>query len=200
MTIEQIKELSKEIHEGNAKRGFWDDERSLSEVLILIRTEMSEAVESDRKGIRFNLPFNKEDERITRQELYKYRTIDNEEFNPIHFKTYVKDTVEDELADVIIRILDLPSSPVKEVDWVKFFSYYNYWDSKKISIPFSIYSLAEWFNYYMPYSFDYDIEQLSHSLVFVLNYCKGNNIDIWWHVREKLKYNATRPYKHGKKY
>ena len=198
MTIEQIKQLSREIHEGNAKRGFWDNERSLSEVLMLIRTEMSEAVESDRKGRLCSLGIDKDSEH-SRIDTYKHLNIDAE-FSTTLFEGYIKDTVEDELADVIIRILDLPSSPIKEVDWDKFFSYYNYWCSQKISVPFSIYSLAEWFNYYMPYSFDYDIDQLSHSLLFVLNYCKGNNIDIWWHVREKLKYNATRPYKHGKKY
>lgn len=193
MTIEQIKQLSKEIHEGNAKRGFWDEPRKMSEVLVLIRTEIDEAVEAHRKGRNADITKYKELEKADR-------------FSTVFFCKFIKDTVEDELADVIIRILDLPTSGMIDTE-----SFYR--ELRALGFPD--------LGYAFPYGFDCFLDMvddfhgsmptrkdaikiiacnLAYSLCIVLYYCGLNNINIWWHVKEKLKYNETRPYKHGKKY
>jgi NTP pyrophosphatase (non-canonical NTP hydrolase) len=115
-------ELAKEIHEGNAARGFWEDERKLTEVVMLTVCELAEAIEADRAG-----------KWCTETDILQYKNIST----PERFKENIKDTVQDEIADAIIRLLDF-----------------------------------------------------SHKF----------NIDLDFHIKAKLQYNASRPYKHGKSY
>lgn len=166
MTIEKIKALAKEIHEGNVKRGFWDNERSLSEVLMLIRTEMSEAVEADRKGRNANTE--------------KYKKLEKKDrFSTVFFSQIIKDTVEDELADVVIRILD--SSVAGLFDEKHFISSLEYY---KHNMGFinrwyeSLIDFAEFWNYHFPFSGEFNPDDLSDSLVQVLGFCEQANIDI----------------------
>jgi len=83
--------LSKTIHEGNAARGFWEGERKLTEVVMLTVCELAEAIEADRSG-----------KWATETDIlqYKNRPI------PERFKELIKDSVQDEIADAIIRLLD----------------------------------------------------------------------------------------------
>lgn len=84
-------ELAKQIHEGNAERGFWEGERKLTEVVMLTVCELSEAIEADREG-----------NRMSHERYANY--LNNP--TPDNFKRYVKDTVQDEIADAMIRLLD----------------------------------------------------------------------------------------------
>ena len=126
-----IKEISKQIHENARAKGFWDKERNLGEMLMLIVSEVSEAMEADRKD-RYA-----DNQYIQEMEAQGY-TWDNSIISfETAFRKDVKNTFEDELADTIIRILDLAYS---------------------------------------------------------------RNIDLEWHIKHKMKYNATREHMHGKKY
>lgn len=80
-----LNELAYEIYLGNKKKGFWDNERNVGEVLMLIVSEIGEACEAHRKG------------RAANWDAYD---------NGSSFTETIKDTFEDELADAIIRILD----------------------------------------------------------------------------------------------
>lgn len=97
-------ELAKEIYIGNKKRGFDSnvDVQPLSQSMMLIVTEISEAVEADRKN---------------RKCLSNISKIANEEiFDTEAFKNDVKDTIEDELADVVIRTLDFCGANGIDID------------------------------------------------------------------------------------
>jgi len=50
----EIKELCKRAHETAAKKGFWKEPRAISELLMLVVTELGEACEADRKGDEAN--------------------------------------------------------------------------------------------------------------------------------------------------
>lgn len=82
-----LNELSEEIHQNNKEKGFWDNERNVGEMLMLVTSELGEAMEAHRKGRFANL------------EAY-------EEFSE-NFEDAIKDTFEDEIADSVIRLLDM---------------------------------------------------------------------------------------------
>ncbi len=85
-----MNELARKIHENAKKKGFYDKPREVGTLLMLVVSELSEALEADRLNKRANM--GKYHQGIA------YGNV---------FEAYVKDTFEDELADSIIRILDL---------------------------------------------------------------------------------------------
>lgn len=82
-----LNELAEEIYQNNKEKGFWDKERNVGEMLMLVTSELGEAMEAHRKGRFANL------------EAY-------EEFSE-DFEDAIKDTFEDEIADSVIRLLDM---------------------------------------------------------------------------------------------
>ena len=78
-----LNELSEEIYQNNKEKGFWDKERNVGEMLMLVTSELGEAMEAHRKGRFANL------------ESYE------------EFEDAIKDTFEDEIADSVIRLLDM---------------------------------------------------------------------------------------------
>ena len=90
-----INKLSNEIHLINVRNGFYEDEKNIGEMLALIHSEVSEALECDRKG---------RDCYVNVNEVAESKSDEN--FKSV-FKGYIKDTFEDELADIMIRVMDL---------------------------------------------------------------------------------------------
>jgi NTP pyrophosphatase (non-canonical NTP hydrolase) len=76
------------VYQGNAKRGFWDKERNFGELRMLVTSELAEALEAHRKNrtCKAIMPVG-----------------DFKEW----FEANFKDTVEDEIADAVIRLFDL---------------------------------------------------------------------------------------------
>lgn len=121
-------EAAKRIHADAQKKGFWEEPREIGTLLMLIVSELGEALEADRT-------------RKVSEPISRFQWYEDWEKNPstdkMNFELYFKDTFEDELADAMIRILDL---------------------------------------------------------------CGRLNIDIEWHINQKLAFNRTRNRKHGKAY
>jgi NTP pyrophosphatase (non-canonical NTP hydrolase) len=90
-----INELSKEIFENNKAKGFYDSEKNIGEMLCLIHSEVSEALECDRK------------DRECTSRMSEINGIVEDEAFKTSFEEKVKDTFEDELADIMIRVMDL---------------------------------------------------------------------------------------------
>ena len=89
-----LNELGKQIHQDCIDKGFYDTPRELGTLLMLIVSEVAEANEAARinkfADPQLVLEMNPENCGITRD-----------------FLDLVKDTFEDEIADTIIRLLDL---------------------------------------------------------------------------------------------
>jgi len=96
-----INELSKEIHANNKAKGFYEDSKNIGEMLCLVHSEVSEALECDRKNKYAcknpNVDFINDE--ITRNDEARYWKQE--------FEVSIKDTFEDELADIMIRVMDL---------------------------------------------------------------------------------------------
>lgn len=118
-----IKAISQEIHENNKTKGFYDEPKNIGEMLMLIVTEVSEAMEADRKSKFYNKGLD-------------YVSHNQGEWFESIFEKHCKNTFEDELADIVIRVMDMAAF-------------------------------------------------------------KG--IDLEWHILQKIRYNKTRPHKHGGK-
>lgn len=89
-----INQLSQEIHENNRSKGFYEDEKNIGEMLALIHSEVSEALEADRK------------EKYSPINSVEILLLNDQEFQQI-FEITFKNSFEDELADIMIRVMDL---------------------------------------------------------------------------------------------
>lgn len=102
-----IKETARQIHENAKAKGFWDKEPNTGEKLMLIVSEVSEAMEADREA-----HYSDWEDRLP-----PFMTnIPDEEFKKI-FEKEVKNTFEDELADAMIRIMDLTYARGIDIAW-----------------------------------------------------------------------------------
>jgi NTP pyrophosphatase (non-canonical NTP hydrolase) len=102
-----MKNLISQAHEMAKSKGFWEGERNKSELLMLIVSELAEALEALRKD-----DYADQDvvESLSR-DLELDRTDEEFLFKAINWKTSfeqgVKSSFEDEIADVAIRLFDL---------------------------------------------------------------------------------------------
>lgn len=106
----EIKELQKEIHQNNVAKGFWEDKetKNVPELLMLCVSELSEALEAHCKGRMNRLRVFNQDLGYARVTIEDF-TEGNENLPWLknRFETEIKDTFEDEIADTVIRLLDL---------------------------------------------------------------------------------------------
>lgn len=187
-------DLQKEIHQTNLEKGFWptDVVRNRGEMVVLIITELSEAVEAHREGKRYD-PFNRATAFLDGSAVSENPGLSWESV----FQVQVKNSVEDEFADTVIRILDycygwkIPLSLME----MKFTMKENFGES--------IVELIE----YILRAYRTDVPRhlcvqgsWSVALQMIISFCQQSNIDILQHVQWKLKYNKTRAFKHGKNY
>lgn len=203
-----LNSLAKEVYEAAKAKGFHEYEASNETSLMLVICELAKAVEADRKGKRVDV------ERML-SEIKERRSYINdllngkilarphvineakEELEIDTFKRFfeyrVKDTIEDELADAVIRLLDLAG--LRGCDRLKDLLLCPTISDKK-NFPENIFAICTDLIYYK-YSVS---ERISFVLLNIEYLCKLLSIDLWLHVELKLKYNQSRPYKHGKVY
>lgn len=93
----ELFELSSESHRIAKEHGFWDEKRNIGELLMLIVSELGEALEADRKNHHAYTGWI---------DQYPDDTKDSQFFK-INFETSVKNSFEDEIADTYIRLGDL---------------------------------------------------------------------------------------------
>ena len=91
-----------QIHTAARNKGFWDSERETGTLLMLCVSELAEALEADRKDRYADLQAYEECEKAD-----DILESDKEAYMVSSFQSLIKDTFEDELADTVIRILDL---------------------------------------------------------------------------------------------
>lgn len=116
-TIEAINlnKLRDEAYQNAVEHGWHDEDLSTEHFLCLVISELMEAVQAERKG--------KHADRIQFENYMSLRERSDEEFK-YAFAHGIKDSVEDELADVCIRIFDLAG--LRGVDF------------SKVSLPYAI--------------------------------------------------------------
>lgn len=94
-----LNRMCSRCHSLAKEKGFYDDRSpKLPELLMLLVSEAGEALEADRKGKQAKLTMFEDilDRGIVSQEAYQK-----------YFEEYIKDSVEDEIADIAIRLFDM---------------------------------------------------------------------------------------------
>lgn len=91
-----LNDLACAIYERNVEKGFYENSKNIGEMLCLIHSEVSEALEADRKekysaGVIMNVVNG---------------WVGDSDFVE-SYKKQVKGTFEEEMADIFIRVLDL---------------------------------------------------------------------------------------------
>lgn len=187
-----LNELRDKAYKIACDHGFHDKELSNEHWLCLVISELMEAVEADRKGRHFDFSNNDFD--------HYCRTSDRCGFSKA-FEDHIKDTVEDELADAVIRLLDLAG--YRDIA-IEEFSEDMIGESAEScndeSFTESIYAIST-----IPVRFEYEYDylfgkQLNSMLLAILGLAKHLDIDLFWHIEQKMKYNQSRERLHGKKY
>lgn len=169
--------------------GWHEENLSDEHFLCLVISELMEAVEADRKGRYANVGRYKAE-----SDFYCHGA-----FSDTIFEQWIKDTVEDEFADACIRLLDLAglrNVDLGEVthDELKRSKGFFDWTFTE-SIFFLVCNITD-SDYIDTHSFG---SFLRVSLIEILVFCVQKDIDIFWHIEQKMKYNELRPYKHGDK-
>lgn len=184
--MKDLNKLSKEIYEANKAKGFHDEKHSDEHMMCLVVSELMEAVEADRKGRRADLMALKACMCVVLDE-------DCEEQFSKSFVGLVKDTVEDELADAVIRLLDTAGALGITINLEKVNELVKDFDKDK--------AITTRFSEFIYYTVVAIVDTpYYYGLALIIGYCNAFNIDLWKHVELKLKYNSLRPYKHGKAY
>lgn len=193
-----LNELRDKAYQCAVKHGWHEENLSNEHFLCLVISELMEAVEADRKGIKSQaVRFNK-DMYYLIHELKLYGEKYDKAYIEI-FNRYIKDSVEDELADACIRLLDLAglrSVDLGEVDFDELKCSEGFFDWSFTEAIFSLVCNITDLDYIETHSFD---SFLRMALVEILVFCVQKDIDIFWYIEQKMKYNELRPYKHGNK-
>lgn len=180
------------------EHGFHDEELSNEHCLCLVICELMEAVEADRKGrlgkkckSRFNIDYNRYPALVEEEKRFKSS-----------FEKNVKDSLPDELADAVIRLFDLAGMrnisleiATKDIgDCIDDMAE----SCKDETFTESIYAIST-----LPVRYDglYDFHiTINDMVISIFGLAKHLEIDLLWHIEQKMKYNQLREKMHGKKY
>lgn len=178
-----LNELRDKAYQCAVAHGWHEEEYSNEHFLCLVISELMEAVEADRS------------EKHTNRDIFEYymkqRRRDDEEFM-YAFKHDIKDSVEDELADACIRMLDLAGLRGYDLDSFDYEGS-DTEDYSDMTFTESMFRICV----YVTDNFYRDEPFILLNEIFA--FCRDRNIDIFWHIKQKMKYNELRPYKHGDK-
>ena len=191
-----ISEMKERAYDIACKHGWYEQKRSNIHELMLVVSELGEAVNADRNGKYAN-----------RERFENVLKEYNVPFS-YAFDKCIKDTVEDELADAAIRILslaglnsaDLEEEPFSEEGLEKLVKAANNGltisdNPENITFPEEL-SMV----FYGIMQVLLEVASMGDVLLNIYVIACRRGIDLKWHIEQKMKYNEERPYKHNKKY
>lgn len=188
-----LNELRDRAYKTACEHGWHEEEYSNEHYLCLVISELMEALEADRKGKHSDVAKFKEwqGNSIPLTEETRSRRFKED------FEAYIKGTVEEELADAVTRLFDLAG--LKEIDLENFdYEESDTFDYEGIPFTEAMFSITREIT--GGCTDDDVLEDKVHSVLNeIFSFCAAQEIDIEWHVGQKMRYNELRSFKHGNK-
>jgi len=183
--------LKEKAHKTAVERGFYEEVKPDAFYLGLVMSEAGEAINADRKGKRANVVRFSEDMELG----HPFKES---------FEKHIKDSMEDEIADIVIRLLDF--SGLK--GYTLLISGHSALPSTAIVDEFASNGLSgTLFALIGALSDSLDDDSTEATVVIVINIfidcfkkITGRDYDLLWFVEQKMRYNDLRPRLNGKKY
>lgn len=192
----QINEWVKKAYDNAVKHGWYEEEKSNAHWLMMVCTEVAEAVQADRKG-------NYMDD-LDKEGLKTVLAKDHVGLFNKYYSDTIEGKVESELADICIRVFDLMGvCNVEAKDGfftfdseVKYAKEHSFTENAMIvtravvscNINSSISVKAEMF-----------CVLYKSILSSVFEWAEALGIDLVQHINLKMRYNESREYHHGNK-
>ena len=206
-----ISELAKEVHENAVAHGWWDDEREAPEIIALIHSEWSEALEEARAGrpmVWYDI-YDKGDDcggggrcgAVVDQGICHGKAGKCE-------LNHKPEGVAVELIDGCIRILDYfgrVEAMIEDADGSPSAIEGLYSEDVSCIVPKKLPELIAYLHAHTSEAYRINESRpeplyLLSAIASALSWVKNQSIDPLAILLEKHAYNKTRPYKHGKKF
>lgn len=194
-------EQAQVVYQANKAKGFWPEnplDWNPAEAVALMCGELYESLEAHRK--------NRRAKSFARGEYANEKYGSSNAAKRGRFKAHIKDTMEDELADTIIRLLDFCGGVgIPLIDIASKTPPDNYGHAI-LKINFKLISAYHLYAEYLEGEelTKPQLEQVtvafSAALQRIEDLAAQQDIDLDWHINEKLLYNTGRPFLHGKDY
>lgn len=194
LTQQLLKQFMTKAYENAKAKGFYKPDLDINQALMLIITEMSEAIQASRHNRHGSI------------EGYNTYLEVSDEY--IAYEESLEGTVESEFADITLRIIsllgwydsqnticlmnDTELKKTEEFHKVEF-EHGNY------CLPTAMYLIITRITYF-PFSCSpawMNTLRLQDILVQVFALAHAEGIDLVEHIKLKMKYNESRPYLHG---
>ena len=190
MDTEELNAMKERAYKTAVAHGFHEEEKPDAYWLGLVMSEMGEAINADRKGRHAD---TKRFEEKSGKWLFE-----------VSFHVYIKDSLEDELADIIIWLLDFAG--------MKGYKLYldrdSFPDCHDALRTFEESGLPGLFFIIMDNLSDaFDCGELQTCIYDIICFfgdwfekVTGSDFHLWWFVEQKMRYNELRAMLNGKRY
>ena len=180
--------LKDKAHTWAVEHGFYEEVKPDTFYLGLVMSEAGEAINADRKGMHANV--------VRFEEVMAMRCISPR----VAFDENIKDSVEDEIADIVIRLLDFAGLKGYTIEDLGISAIPSLVERQGLSG-----TLFQLVGSLLGYSLNHNsleaaIDVLLDSLPDCFEKMTGSDKDLWWFVDKKMAYNDLRPRLNGKKY
>lgn len=195
-TQQLLKQDMNKAYQIAAHQGFYKPDTDINQELMLIITEMGEAIQADRHDRHGSI------------EQYHHWLATSDEHA---YERTLEGTVESEFADIAIRILSLLGwyaskdgiNLMNDVTIAKQIDFHKLeFQRSTFSLPTALYNIITHLTYF-PFSCSpswMNTLRLQETLMQVFALASMYNIDLVEHINLKMKYNESRPYLHGCNY
>lgn len=191
MNTEELNILKDHAYKTAVAHGFHEEEKPDVYWLGLVMSEAGETINADRKELHGDTVLFNDD-------LAKMSFKDS-------FEAHIKDSVEDEIADIVIRLLDfagLKGYKLLIMTELSFVSTMIAGKFIKNGLPGTLFYLIDVLGDSLK---DNSTEATVCVVINIIGDCfekitGGSYYDLWWFVKQKMRYNEQRPMLNSKKY